>query len=99
MDILLVMCIGVLVGKFLIPGKAKTANEYLSLLCTFLLIFSMGVTLGSDDNFFEELSALGVTSFLFFLIPTSLSIVLVYLLTRHFMQKKDTDAQGRSEKK
>ena len=69
MDILLVMCIGVLVGKFLIPGKAKTANEYLSLLCTFLLIFSMGVTLGSDDNFFEELSALGVTSFLFFLDP------------------------------
>lgn len=99
MDILLVMCIGVLVGKFLIPGKAKTANEYLSLLCTFLLIFSMGVTLGSDDNFFEELSALGVTSFLFFLIPTALSILLVYLLTRHFMQKKDTDAQRRSEKK
>lgn len=99
MDILFVMCIGILVGKFLIPEKAKTANEYLSLLCTFLLIFSMGITLGADDNFFEELSALGVTSFLFFLIPTALSILLVYLLTRHFMQKKDTDTQGRPEKK
>lgn len=99
MDILIVMCIGILIGKFLVPKKAKTANEYLSLLCTFLLIFAMGVTLGSDDNFFAELSALGITSFLFFLIPTVLSILLVYLLTRHFMQKKDTDAQGRAEKK
>ncbi len=99
MDILIVMCVGILIGKFLVPKKAKTANEYLSLLSTFLLIFAMGVTLGSDDNFFAELSALGITSFLFFLIPTVLSILLVYLLTRHFMQKKDSDAQGRAEKK
>ncbi len=99
MDILIVMCIGILVGKFLIPGKAKTANEYLSLLCTFLLIFSMGVTLGADDNFFEELSSLGVTSFLFFLIPTALSVLLVYLLTPRLMPKKEEDTQRRSGKK
>ena len=36
MDILIVMCIGILIGKFLVPKKTKTANEYLSLLCTFL---------------------------------------------------------------
>ncbi len=43
MDILLVMCIGVLVGKFLIPGKAKTANEYLSFVLCFLMINRFGM--------------------------------------------------------
>ena len=51
------------------------------------MIFSMGVMLGKKDHFFEELSSLGLTSFLFFLIPTVLSIGLVYWLTRVFMKK------------
>lgn len=65
----------------------RKENEYLSLFCTFILIFSMGVMLGKKDHFFEELSSLGLTSFLFFLIPTVLSIGLVYWLTRVFMKK------------
>lgn len=90
MDILIVMCIGILVGRVSIlrrANRAKKKNEYLSLFCTFILIFSMGVMLGKKDHFFEELSSLGLTSFLFFLIPTVLSIGLVYWLTRVFMKK------------
>ena len=44
MDILIVMCIGILVGRVSILRRAKKKNEYLSLFCTFILIFSMGVT-------------------------------------------------------
>ena len=77
MDILIVMCIGILVGRVSILRRAKKKNEYLSL----------GVMLGKKDHFFEELSSLGLTSFLFFLIPTVLSIGLVYWLTRVFMKK------------
>lgn len=77
----------VLVGRVSILRRAKKKNEYLSLFCTFILIFSMGVMLGKKDHFFEELSSLGLTSFLFFLIPTVLSIGLVYWLTRVFMKK------------
>ena len=80
-------CIGILVGRVSILRRAKKKNEYLSLFCTFILIFSMGVMLGKKDHFFEELSSLGLTSFLFFLIPTVLSIGLVYWLTRVFMKK------------
>ena len=88
MDILIVMCIGIFSRKSFNPAQGeKKKNEYLSLFCTFILIFSMGVMLGKKDHFFEELSSLGLTSFLFFLIPTVLSIGLVYWLTRVFMKK------------
>ena len=49
MDILLVMCLGILVGRFLFPQKAKRWNEGASLLCTLVLIFSMGAMLGRKE--------------------------------------------------
>ncbi len=98
MDILLVMCIGILVGRLSLVRRWKKKNEYISLGCTLILIFSMGVMLGKKDDFFEELSSLGVTSFLFFLIPTVLSIILVYWLTKKFM-KRDSNFDERSEER
>ncbi len=86
MDILIIMCIGVLIGNRIYPADKRKFNEYLQLICTLLLIFSMGVMLGSKDNFFQELANLGLTSFLFFLIPTLLSIAVVYYLTKRFMK-------------
>lgn len=98
MDILIVMCIGILIGRLAFLRRLKKKNEYLSLLSTFILIFSMGVMLGEKENFFEELSALGLTSFLLFLIPTVLSVVLVYYLTQKFMKKnKGISAEGGEE--
>lgn len=64
----------------------------------FLLIFAMGVMLGEKENFFEELSSLGFTSFLFFLLPTGFSIILVYYLTKVFM-KKEKNSEEREEAK
>ena len=37
--------------KFLFPVKWKHINELLQTVCTLLLIFSMGVLLGSRENF------------------------------------------------
>lgn len=87
MDILIVMCMGILIGRLTCLRRLKKKNEYLSLLCTFVLIFSMGAMLGERENFFEELSSFGIKSFLFFFIPTMLSILLVYCLTRRFMKQ------------
>lgn len=95
MDILIIMCIGILAGRIALFRRIKKQNEYVSLGCTFLLIFSMGVMLGRKETFFEELSELGISSFLFFFIPTLLSIILVYCLTQIFMKKrKKTSAEG-----
>lgn len=88
MIILLVMCAGILAGRFLVPGRVKRLNERIALACTLILIFSMGVMMGQKENFLEELGRLGFSSFLFFLLPTALSIVFVYLLSRRFLEKK-----------
>lgn len=88
MDVLIIMCIGILVGRFIMPNKAKKSIDLISLTCTFLLIFSMGVMLGNKNNFINELATLGFSSLIFFLVPTLLSIILVYILTKHFLVKK-----------
>lgn len=88
MEMLLVMCAGILIGNRLFPEKYKKVNERLQTVCTVLLIFCMGVILGSRENFLEELGTLGGISFLFFLIPAGFSLILVYPLTRKFLEEK-----------
>lgn len=88
MVVLIVMCLGILAGRFIVPKSLKKVNDIISVLCTFLLIFSMGVMLGRKENFIQELATLGFSSLLFLLIPTILSIIIVYLLTKYFLEKK-----------
>ena len=94
MDVIVIMCIGVLAGKFLLPRNLNRCNQILQVVCTLLLIFSMGVMLGSRENFLEELSALGIQSVIFFLLPSVGSVLLVYPLTRHFLEHKK-DGKGK----
>lgn len=98
MDIILVMCIGIAVGRFLVPQGMKKLNERVSMCCTWLLIFAMGVMLGGREGFLEDLSMLGVRSFLFFLIPTVCSIILVYILSKRFIEKKQGTGIGKELK-
>lgn len=89
MEILIMMCLGILVGNVLAAKPVRKVNEKIQMVCTLLLIFSMGVMLGQKENFLSELSSMGFMSFLFFLIPTALSIVFVYYLTKYFLMKKE----------
>lgn len=98
MDILLVMCAGVLAGSRFFPEKYKKINEKLQVACTLLLIFCMGVTLGSRENFLHELGTLGWTSFLFFLLPAGFSVILVYGLTRKFMPKEQNQKHAKTKR-
>ena len=79
-----VMILGALAGRlFLAIPKKK--NDFVQLSCTLLLIFSMGASLGQQDDFFHKLGELGVQSFLFFLLPAICSAAIVYFLTRCFL--------------
>ena len=49
----------------------------------------MGVKLGKRENFIEEISILGWNSFIFFFIPSLFSLIIVFFLTRHFIEKKE----------
>lgn len=88
MDILIVMCIGVFIGNRFFPKKLRKPNDIAQVVCTTLLIFSMGVILGSRENFVHDLFNLGWTSFLFFLIPSVFSTILVFFLTKKFLPKQ-----------
>lgn len=88
MDILIIMGIGIFIGSKFFPEKHKKKNEKMQIVCTILIIFSMGVMLGKREHFLQEISTLGLTSFLYFFIPTVFSTLIVYLLTRLFMKKK-----------
>ena len=96
MDVLIIMCLGIITGRFLCSSHAKKISETISILCTFLLIFSMGVMLGGNENFFKDLSSLGWSSLLFFLIPTAFSILIVFILTRKMMVKNNTKKEKRN---
>ena len=98
MDVLMIMGLGVLAGRFLIPNRTKKGNEIISLTCTFLLIFSMGVTLGRNDNFLKDLSSLGLSSLLFFLVPTVLSILIVFILTKKINDKENYETRKRGRR-
>lgn len=91
MDVIIVMCLGILAGRFLVPKGARKGNDRISMVCTALLIFSMGVMLGRKEHFLEELSSLGLSSLLFFLVPTALSILVVFFLSRKYLRKNDSE--------
>ena len=83
MFILIIMCVGVLIGHFFFPEKLKRTNEIFQIICTLTLIFAMGFSLGSDENFFQKLFSLGLESFL---IPSGCSLILVFFLTKRFFK-------------
>lgn len=81
------MCIGVLIGYQWFPHRWSKVNTVLQMVCIAILIFSMGVKLGSRENFLYEITHLGFSSLLFALIPIGLSVLLVYLLTEKYLKK------------
>lgn len=84
----IIMFAGVLIGYFFSPKKFAGFNARLQMVCTAVLIFSMGVSLGARDSFFEELAQLGVESAVFSVIPIIFSVIAVFLLTKRFMKPK-----------
>lgn len=86
MLILLIMCAGIAVGHFFFYPKYKPVAEKLQVVATVLLIFSMGVMLGKRENFLHELATLGWKSLIFCLVPSVLSALLVFVLTRQFIE-------------
>ncbi len=86
MKIILIMIAGTLVGHWF-PARHKKKNELFQIICTTLLIFSMGVMLGSRENFIQDLSRLGLQSLLFCLIPAIFSLLLVFVLSHRYLEK------------
>ena len=87
MNVLLMLMIGILIGLKLFKEKWKKWNERIQVMSTALLIFTMGVSLGSKPNFIKEFIIFGGDSLVLAIIPIAFSILLVYVLTKSFMEK------------
>lgn len=87
MDVIVIMCIGVLAGKFFIATQFKQVESDLAGSVHTVSDFFHGSSAGKPGNFLEELSTLGIQSVIFFLLPSVGSVLLVYPLTRRFFRK------------
>ena len=94
MTTILIMFAGVLVGAAVFPQNLKKWNSRLQLGMTALLIFTMGVSLGSRPGFLEELGAIGLKSLIFALLPILFSVALVYPLSKRFLERPEEGEDG-----
>ena len=86
MLIMIIMLAGVLVGLRFFPPKYNKINLRLQTVCTALLIFAMGVSLGSQPDFLEKISSIGLQSLVLALCGIAFSTLLVWLFTRRWKQ-------------
>lgn len=92
METILMMCAGVLVGAAVFPERLRVWNSRLQVVMTALLIFTMGVGLGSRPGFLEELGEMGLESLVFAVVPILLSVAAVYPLSRRFLERGEEES-------
>lgn len=96
MQIIIIMSFGFIIGYFIFPKKWKGYNERLQIILTALLIFSMGVHLGSRKDLWQEIISIGWESIVLCVLPILASIVVVYVLsTLVFQNKKRRKGKGK----
>lgn len=91
MFILMVMLVGVFIGSKYFPEKWHGHNSKVQVASIVMLIFCMGVSLGSNPEFMQELGVQGIKGLLFAILPILFSILVVYALTHKFLREKDND--------
>lgn len=87
MDIILVMFVGVFVGKKVYPNKYKKINEKAQGVFIILLIFLMGLSLGKNPYFTDDLMELGGTSFLYAMSSIVFSVISVKIFCKKLEKK------------
>lgn len=89
MQTIAIMCLGVLIGATVFPKKLKSLNSALQTAATALLIFTMGVSLGSRPGFLSELTEIGLQSLTLAVAPAALSVAVIYPLSRKYLEKPE----------
>lgn len=95
MSSVLIMAVGWFVGYKFFKEKYVKANSLFQTVCVAVLIFCMGVSLGSREGFFSELASLGINSLVYSIVPIFFSVAIVYALTEIFLvrRKKGEDKE------
>ncbi|WP_302486462.1 hypothetical protein [uncultured Megamonas sp.] len=89
----LIMIVGVVVGYCLLKVNehkrilVASLNNKVQLIAVALIIFIMGINLGSMENFAHKMITMGLQSLVFAILPTLFSVILVYIFSRLFIIK------------
>lgn len=84
------------IGWELFPEKWNKLNIGVQQVATLVLIFSMGVSLGSRPSFIREISSMGIRSLVLTVCAIVGSVLVVYPLTRKYLvgvSLKEEDAE------
>ena len=92
---IVLMCAGALIGRLAFPEWWARGNSRLQVVLTILLIFTMGASIGRNDDLLSNLATIGLDSALFCVIPTAASVALVHLLARRAFGDVPSDGEGR----
>ncbi len=87
----ILMLLGVFIGARLLPEKYRRWNGTLQIIITIALLFTMGVSLGAQPGFFADLREMGLVSLLYAVGGVVFSAVVVWLLAKLFLRKKEEE--------
>ena len=89
----LIMVLGVIAGFSLLKVKEHrriavvNLNNKVQLIAVALIIFIMGINLGSMEDFAHKMLTMGLQSLVFAIIPTVFSVIIVYIFSKLFIVK------------
>ncbi|NLG82258.1 MAG: LysO family transporter [Bacilli bacterium] len=76
------LCLGIIIGVTnLIPAKILKHNDLLMMVCVFILLFVMGLSIGLKKDIIKNFGYIGITGVLYSIICVIFSIIVVYLFT------------------
>lgn len=74
--------IGITIGYKFFPKKYIMLNSKIQLLCISLILFSLGISMGCNPNFFSDLKIVGIKAFILALSNILGSIIMVLILRK-----------------
>lgn len=87
--ILIALTVGALLGIFIkLNDRFKKINGKFQLIGLIFLLFSMGASIGADENIIKNLPAIGLKAFSFAILTILFSILLVFFTSEIIIDKK-----------
>ena len=82
-SIIVFLIVGILLGnKLSLKERGKRINEKVQMVGLLLLLFSMGISIGANEDVVGNLNSIGLQAFIFAALTTVGSIACVYLVSR-----------------
>lgn len=88
--LILSLLIGILIGSFkIIPKKYLKLNSKFQLFALILLLFSMGISIGSNKEMFSLINKLGLQAISFSIMTILFSTLVLYVTTNLFFNMEE----------